>query len=197
MGDVTTRQARFRAIFDATRADVSGYVSRRTSDRQEAEDVLSETYGVVWRRLDDAPGAEGLRPWTFTIARNVLANAERARRRRSRLHERLTALSQALVTVHPDSAGDREGITTAFARLRPDDRDLLTMAGVEGLDAAAMAQILGCSPATLHVRLHRARRRFHDELVDEGLQSLLPGPSRQKAGTDPRPAACTRPEEAR
>lgn len=194
---MTERQARFRAIFEATRADVSGYVSRRTSDRHEAEDVLSETYGVVWRRLDDAPDGNGLRPWTFTIARNVLANVERARRRRWRLQERVVARGPDLVTVHPDSAGDREGITSAFVRLRPGDRDLLTMAGVEGLETAAMAQILGCSVATLQVRLHRARGRFRRELIDRGLQGLLLSPSKQRARQDPCPASSTRPEEAR
>ena len=197
MGDVTGRQARFRAVFDATRADVAGYVSRRTSDRQEAEDVLSETYAVVWRRLDDAPDDDGLRPWTFAVARNVLANAARARRRRSRLHERLGSLGPVLVTVHPDTAGDRDGITSAFGRLPPQDRDLLTMAGVEGLDAAEMAGLLGCSPATLHVRLHRARRRFRAELVDGGLAALLPGPPPRRAGEGPRPTLSARPEEAR
>ena len=194
---MTERQARFRAIFEETRADVSGYVSRRTSDRHEAEDVLSETYSVVWRRLDDAPGDGGLRPWTFTIARNVLANSQRARQRRSRLQKRLTTVGPALVTVHPDSAGDREGITSAFVRLRPTDRDLLTMAGVEGLDAASMAAILGCSVATLHVRLHRARRRFRSELIDRGLQTLLPDPTRSRVNDDPRPTISTHPEEAR
>lgn len=198
MGGVTGREARFRAVFEDTRADLSGYVSRRTVDREEAEDVLSETYAVVWRRLDDAPGADGVRPWTFAIARNVLANSSRAHRRRSRLTQRLGALGRPPVSVQPDTSDDRDGITSAFGRLRAGDRDLLTMAGVEGLDAAEMADILGCSTATLHVRLHRARGRFRAELVDSGLAALLPGPGPRSSADQPRPATLTaRPEEAR
>ena len=197
VGGVTDRQARFRAIFDETRADVSGYVSRRTLDRHGTEDVLSETYSVVWRRVDDAPGPDGLRPWVFTIARNVLANAERSRRRRSRLLARLQAVSPAPSTVAHDTAGDPRGVAVAFARLRPQDRDLLVMAGVEGLDAAAMAEVLGCSSATLHVRLHRARNRFRRELIRCGMGALLPARS-ERPGTDQgAPAVATFPKEAR
>ena len=133
----------------------------------------------------------------FTIARNALANSQRARRRRSRLQERLTAFGPPLITVQPDSTGDREGITSAFIRLRPADRDLLTMAGIEGLDAASMAQILGCSTATLHVRLHRARRRFRDELDRPGPAGPTAEPTTGRASEGPRLSMNAHPEEAR
>jgi RNA polymerase sigma-70 factor, ECF subfamily len=44
--------------------------------------------------------------------------------------------------------------------LSESDREILRLVTWEGLDAAAAASVIGCSPATFRVRLHRARRRL-------------------------------------
>jgi DNA-directed RNA polymerase specialized sigma24 family protein len=44
------------------------------------------------------------------------------------------------------------------------DRELLALAGWEGLDPGQIAAVLGCSRNAARIRLHRARRRFAAEL---------------------------------
>ena len=77
----TGRARQFEAIFSAAYPRVLGYAIRRTSDRAAAEDAVSETFLVAWRRLDDVP-AEAL-PWLLGVARKVLANQRRAAGRRA------------------------------------------------------------------------------------------------------------------
>jgi RNA polymerase sigma-70 factor (ECF subfamily) len=48
--------------------------------------------------------------------------------------------------------------------LGADDREVLTLAAWEGLDAGEIATVMGCSRNAARIRLHRARRRLAREL---------------------------------
>ena len=48
------RRRRFEDVYAANRARILGYALRRTSDPQDAADVLAETFLTAWRRLADA-----------------------------------------------------------------------------------------------------------------------------------------------
>ena len=82
-------ERRFRALFEAEARDVLGYALRRVEDREDAADVVAETFGVAWRRIDEVPaGVEG-RLWLFGVARRVLSNQRRGALRRRRLADRM------------------------------------------------------------------------------------------------------------
>ena len=162
----STRRARqFEAIFSAAYPRVLGYALRRTSDRAAAEDAVSETFLVAWRRLDDVP-AEAL-PWLLGVARKVLANQRRAAGRRA-ADGPLIPL-EAVADLDPraavaDLVADREAFATAFAALSADDREVLALVSWDGLAPGEAASVLGIAPSTFYLRLHRARRRLLKEL---------------------------------
>ena len=49
------REERFRELFNAYYHQVLGYALRRAASRDDAADVVAETFLVAWRRLDDLP----------------------------------------------------------------------------------------------------------------------------------------------
>jgi RNA polymerase sigma-70 factor, ECF subfamily len=51
-------------------------------------------------------------------------------------------------------------LADALPRLSENDRDVLTLTAWEGLSHAEAGEVLGCSPAAVAVRLHRARGRL-------------------------------------
>lgn len=53
----------------------------------------------------------------------------------------------------------------ALARLRPDDQELLRLIAWDDLTHAEAAAVLGISANAVAIRLHRARRRFAEQLV--------------------------------
>lgn len=82
--------ALFRRVFDRNYRALLGYALRRTPDRVDAEDVVSETFTVVWRRFSKLPGDEReQRLWLYGIARKVLSNQHRSTARASRLNQRV------------------------------------------------------------------------------------------------------------
>jgi len=131
---------------------------RRYAWRREpahADDVVSETFLVAWRRLDDVP--EPALPWLIGVARRVQLNARRGARRRLALVERLGHTSRPATL---ESPREEELVQAALASLSERDREILLLSVWDDLDRAAIADVLGCSQANVNLRLHRARRRF-------------------------------------
>ena len=93
-GKIKTRHANMRGsaivrLFDANYADVLAYAVRRCPSRQDAEDLVAETFAVAWRRLRDVPEGDRARLWLFGTARLVRRNQDRARRRQRSLAEKV------------------------------------------------------------------------------------------------------------
>jgi RNA polymerase sigma-70 factor (ECF subfamily) len=156
-----SRRTRFESLFGEHYDDVLAYALRR-SDGETAQDVVAETFLVAWRRLDAVP-ADPL-PWLYGVARRVLANQRRAGRRRDALARRLAVHAEA--SDRRAMVGD-SSLLRALARLSESDREALVLVAWEGLDQGRVAAALGCRPATLRVRLYRARRRLAHELQRE------------------------------
>jgi len=55
-------------------------------------------------------------------------------------------------------------LVAALARLPRRQADAFVLARLEGLEAAAVGEILGCSEPTARVHLHRAMQRLAREL---------------------------------
>ena len=143
---------RFVALYEAHGSAVLAYARRRlTAD--EAEDVLAETFLVAWRRRRDVP-SDAL-PWLYAVAGNVVAQPppDRAPARGAARADRVRS------PVGVEDAPDLK-LRDALAQLKPIDREALLLTAWEGLTPERAARAAGCSRATFHVRLHRARGRL-------------------------------------
>ena len=149
------RRRRFEEVYSANHALMLGYVLRRTQSPDDAADVLAEVFLTAWRRLAEVPPDDQARPWLYGVARRTLANHHRGQRRRSTLADRLR---EELATVHraEHHTGELAEAAAAFRSLPAADRELLALAGWEGLDAGEIAVVLGCSRNAARIRLHRA-----------------------------------------
>jgi RNA polymerase sigma-70 factor (ECF subfamily) len=63
-----------------------------------------------------------------------------------------------------DRVADRLVVIAALGALRTADREVLCLVAWDGLDNKEAAEVLGCSPKTFAVRLHRARTRLEKAL---------------------------------
>ena len=158
-----TRDERFEGLFRENYPAVRAYALRRTSG-DAAQDVVSETFLVAWRRLDEVP-ADAL-PWLYGVARRVLANRRRTADRSAALEERLASVAPRDNPRDPgDSAGDAEILRIALGRLSEPSREALMLVAWHGLSGARAARAAGCTRAAFAVRLHRARARLAAELA--------------------------------
>jgi RNA polymerase sigma-70 factor (ECF subfamily) len=152
-----TRQARLNALFDTHAAAVFAFALRRTS-RSEAEDVVSETFLVAWRRLDAMPDPP--LPWLLGVARRVLGNRRRSDGRQNGLRTRLETDPSAVVAPSSDVASEASVVRAAVDSLPLAERDAIMLLAWDGLSADEAAAVLGCTRAAFYVRVHRARRKL-------------------------------------
>lgn len=126
-----------------------------------ADDVVIETFAVAWRRWAALPeDPSHRRAWLFVVARHKAAHLL-ARERDAMKPPR--HLARQDLGIEPDLA-DRV-VASHVARdvlqsLRPEDREVLILVGVDGLSPADAAAVLGCSVSAMTTRLSRARRRL-------------------------------------
>ena len=166
MGHPPDERRHFEEIYETHYEAISGYVLRRTDSPDDAVDAIGETFLTAWRRLDAVPPGDGTRLWLYGVARRVLANHHRGAARRELL---ITRLRSQFAEAAPSVPQHREEVRAAFAGLTPDDRELLSLTGWEGLSPSEIAEVLGCRVGTVRVRLHRARKRFAGQLALTGV----------------------------
>lgn len=184
---------RFEQLYRGHAHAVFAYASARGS-YELAKEAVEETFVIAWRRLDDLPPEP--RAWLLGVARRVLSHHYRSRHRQEALGLRITAnLAGAVTAADPAlEVAERDLTLVALSRLSEADRDVLCLLAWGGLDSSRAARVLGCTVATLRVRLHRARRRFEAALAAEepeprhlvGQPTPQPGPRpKVSAGTSP------------
>jgi RNA polymerase sigma-70 factor (ECF subfamily) len=131
---------------------------------EAVDDIVSTTFLVVWRRLDEVP--EPPLPWLLTVARNVVGTERRGAARRQRLW--LKAQSGHVEVYDPGQFEIADGrVLAALGRLKERDREALTLVAWDGLTPAEAAAVLGEPSDRFRQRLHRAGRRLRAELGPE------------------------------
>lgn len=124
---------------------------------------MAETFTVAWRRFHEVP--EEPLPWLYGVARKVIANHRRSRRRWLNLLARLHR-EPADVETPGDSL---EPVRLALSRLRPADQELLRLSAWEGLSHEQIGATLDISANAVAIRAHRARKQLAVELGALGL----------------------------
>jgi RNA polymerase sigma-70 factor (ECF subfamily) len=169
---------RLTALWREHHAAVLRYASRRT-DAGAAQDVVSDTFLVAWRRLPEVPDDPAqARPWLYAVARRVLANSDRSRRRIQRLSTQLSRAGWDTEGVPDPAEGvtERARVRQALGHLAERDQEALRLVCWEDLDLAGAALAMGCSRTAMAVRLHRARRRMAAALrLADGGEGEPPG----------------------
>ncbi len=125
--------------------------AERRVDAETARDVAAECFAIAWRKFDPAEPPE--LPWLYQVARNVLGNAYRRRARDLKLLDALRH-AQAGEATAPD------GIRSAMELLGVREREALELTYWEGLGAADVAKVLGCSEQAAWKLISRGRQRL-------------------------------------
>ena len=178
------RDTRFRQLFEQTREDLLAYAIRRTTSREDAADIVAETYLIAWRKIDSLPKGDKRRLWLFGVARNVLrrgASHEQALRSVvDRLASELDAASSEPVR---DERTSTAALRAAIMGLPDRQREALLLTAWEELSPREVAAVTGVPVNLVRVRLHRARTHLRHTLGEaERLGRSRASPTASRAG---------------
>lgn len=131
-------------------------------DRSRQQDLLQDIHVALWRSLSTFRSQCSLRTWVYRVAHNTASTYVRKRIQA----RRMTAVSLEEIddeVNHPDAerVADQEAILeklrALIQRLKPLDQDVFLLY-LEGLDARAIAEIVGISPGNVAQKIHRAKK---------------------------------------
>jgi RNA polymerase sigma-70 factor, ECF subfamily len=140
------------------------------ADPESRRDLLQEVHIALWRSFAGFDGRCSLRTWVYRVAHNVAAtHVIRQRRAKSRRLVGLEELENLPDAREGEQAADRrhvlDRLLNLIQRLEPLDRQII-LSYLEGLDAAAIAEITGISPGNVATKIHRIKnllaRRFQE-----------------------------------
>jgi RNA polymerase sigma-70 factor (ECF subfamily) len=150
--------------------------------REEAEDLVQETFARVLRRPRTLRTADDL-GYLLRTLRNTFVSTRRTASRRPRT-EPLPAQLEFMEdrrAVSAEASAEAGEVYAAISALSGDFRDALVAIDVVGLSYREAARLLGVREATITTRLHRARQRVAHALLaeDEATRQLMTRPRRE------------------
>ncbi len=144
------------------------FVARRAPAGVEPDDLVQDIFLRIHERLPELRDSERLDAWIFQIARNVLADSFRSRRRREALTER-AAFELSESPVNDDDAGGASELTPCIApmieRLPEAYRDALAQTELQGVTQVEAARRAGLSISGMKSRVQRGRDQLKQMLL--------------------------------
>ncbi|MGH7561495.1 MAG: RNA polymerase sigma factor [Gemmatimonadales bacterium] len=136
-----------------------------TGNREDAEDVVQDTFRRMLGSLDRFNPERSFEPWFFTILRNTARTATKSRRLRATEplpDERAAATPDPLEMTHRLEL--RRSLDQAVGALPTMQQRCFRLCLVEGLTSAEAAYALGLAESTVRVHVHKARQTLQREL---------------------------------
>lgn len=163
---VSGDEVAFATIVNRHHADMVRLSFVVTGDANLAEDAVAAAWPKAWQRLGSVKEPDRLRSWLCSIAANEARQLIRSRSRRS---VREITVEAPAAGAWPDPAGRSADIdlANALAKLAPDDRALIALRYVCGLNSTELGRATGMSASGTRARLARLLERLRKELGDE------------------------------
>jgi len=178
-------EARDRVRFEEDALALSDQVYRvarhLVGSREEAEDLMQETYARAFRSWRSFRPGTNLRAWLLRILTNL--NIDRGRKlQRTPDSQPLEEGDYFLYNKLEESVGDespdeekvverlsQDNVVAALSAVPHDFRDVLVLVDLGDFSYADAAQILDIPIGTVMSRLHRGRRILKTQLADEAV----------------------------
>jgi RNA polymerase sigma-70 factor (ECF subfamily) len=171
--------AAFEALLNRYGPVVRGFLLRRHTSREDAEDLYQEVFVAVHRELEGLRDPSRFGPWLIRIARNKAANFRASRS--SRLPEagrqaRETADALEQVADSGPTPGERASlhlvqgyVIDAIAGLNEKYRTVLYLRLIEEMPLHVIAARLDLRESTVRMRLSRGLEKLRKKLNKLGI----------------------------
>lgn len=162
-------ESAFRSLYERYRESIFGLAYHYTNSREDAEDILQETFVKAFRHLDsfrnETEGA--FKAWISRICVNTAINLLRKRKRKGSIpYISLSVLKKDPMDQHPtpdrrmEVKNSHEFIKKALDRLTVKQRVIFDMRYTQHHDIKTIAQMLNTSESTVKTQLFRSMEKL-------------------------------------
>jgi RNA polymerase sigma-70 factor (ECF subfamily) len=160
-----------RALYDRFKAVLMGLCRRYARDRDDAQDMLQETFIKIFSRIQQVTSAETLEGWMKSVAvRTAIDHYNK--KKRTEIFTYSTNEYDVAGTTHEiilDNFSD-EYLITIINDLPEGARFVFNLSVVEGYSHTEIAGMLGISESTSRSQLHYAKQLLKEKLNRLGIK---------------------------
>jgi RNA polymerase sigma-70 factor (ECF subfamily) len=158
----------FRELFETYSARIRSFMLRTGADAGVAEELTQETLLTVWRKAAQySPEKGAASTWIFTIARNLRIDKVRKEAPWQELPDEVAAVIPAEDQPADEALASAQlqvHVRAALDQLTPEQRDVVTLAYIEGLSHGEIAARLGLPLGTVKSRMRLAYQKVRTAL---------------------------------
>lgn len=148
-------------FFEENRKKLFFYLLKLAGNQEDAEDIFQDTFIKYAKTYPDLVSV----PLLFTVAKSVFTDMVRGRKHQESLEDNdISGGNSPEDALIQKRSGSR--IQKALDLLTGEDRDILTLAGQDGLSYAEIGKLTKLSEANVKVRVFRARKKLKEILGD-------------------------------
>ena len=199
---IEQKQAEFEAEALPHMSSLYNFAYRLTQDRDDAADLVQETFLKGFRFFDSFVRGTNCKAWLFRILKNTYINRYRRAAKApetveydvvEEFYESIKDSSVVTSTLERelfDNALDDE-VSAALQKLPEDFRTVVILCDIEEFTYEEIAEFIDCPIGTVRSRLHRARKILAATLADYArqrgidVQGLASDPDRQPQAGGP------------
>ena len=152
-GDATA----FARLYQEYYLDLYRFAFYTLKNRQDAEDVVSDTVADAWAQIAGLKKAESFKAWIFKILSN------KCRRRLKEYLDKTEEIPEDLSVPDRNHAEDAD-VRAAFARLSDEERMSLSLNLFGGYTSKEIGRLLDLNDNTVRSRQKRALEKMADYL---------------------------------
>ena len=151
--DERARRQEVYEFFDKYQRELLGFLLRMGLGRSDADDVLDDSFLVIWRYWDQLRESNP-RAYLYVVARNRISELGRMRRRRPEdlmgdTAEAKTADSAVISVDFSQQVVDRETMRWALQELTERERETVLLRYYVGYSIAETAKVMGIRTGTV------------------------------------------------
>lgn len=162
----------FNYVYGETYNFVYSRARLAINDEQEVQDLIQEVYVAAYRNIESLKNADSLYAWLNTITMRQGASMIR----RKKKHVLLPEEKQGMFEEIPDESVELENdvvtrenagiLKELLEKLSPEQKSAVVAFYYDGLKVEQIAELTGTSTGTVKSRLHLARKRLQEYIVE-------------------------------
>ncbi|MCI0751942.1 MAG: RNA polymerase sigma factor [Flammeovirgaceae bacterium] len=159
-----------RILYDLFKSRLMGLCRRYTHTREEAQDVLQETFIKIFRKLHQLESPEKLEGWVKSIAVRTAINSYRKTKKELLLsipeEDGVDTTAELTIVSHFTD----EFLIKVINDLPDGCRLVFNLFEIEGYNHGEIAEMLGISEGTSRSQLHHAKSLLKSQLKKTGVE---------------------------
>ena len=140
------------------------------ADPEKRHDLRQDIHFQLWKSFEVFDGRCSLKTWTFRVAHNISVSYVNRERRKNTGFVSLEEIERTAPgeAREPDIDHERalRQLWEFVRQLKPLDRQIM-ISHLEDMDAAAIAEITGLSPANVGMKIHRIKNILSGRFLEE------------------------------